>query len=99
MKKVISTSVMIGALCISMMSQALPIYHGEAGADFNHQTGRVGGDPAGSYIVSNTIHDPWSERRTVSDFRVTVPEPSTLALLGLGLIWVGARKLISRKKK
>ncbi|MET0001925.1 MAG: PEP-CTERM sorting domain-containing protein [Candidatus Thiodiazotropha lotti] len=81
------------------MSQALPIYRGEAGADFNHRTGRVGGGPAGSYIVSNSIHNPWSERRTVNDFRVTAPEPSTLVLLGVGLIWIGVRKLISRKKK
>ncbi|MEW8625859.1 MAG: PEP-CTERM sorting domain-containing protein [Candidatus Thiodiazotropha sp.] len=79
MKKVISTVFVIGALCYSMMSQALPIYSGQ---EFNI--------PA--------VEATERGQKIEQSFRVSVPEPSTLALLGLGLIWVGARRLISRKK-
>ncbi|MCG8014850.1 MAG: PEP-CTERM sorting domain-containing protein [Candidatus Thiodiazotropha sp. 'RUGA'] len=89
MKRVITTSVLIGALCSSMLSQALPIYRGEAGADIDSRTSWEGVNPAASYVVKNPT----------SELHVTVPEPSTLALLGLGMIWIGTRRFISRRKK
>ncbi|MBV2093091.1 MAG: PEP-CTERM sorting domain-containing protein [Candidatus Thiodiazotropha sp. (ex Ctena orbiculata)] len=89
MKRVITTTVLIGALCSSMMSQALPIHRGEAGPDIVSRTGWEGVNPSESHEVKNPT----------SEFHVTVPEPSTLALLGLGMIWIGTRRFISRRKK
>ncbi|MBV2123393.1 MAG: PEP-CTERM sorting domain-containing protein [Candidatus Thiodiazotropha sp. (ex Ctena orbiculata)] len=89
MKRVITTTVLIGALCSSMMSQAVPIYGGEAGADMDSRTSWEGVNPAESYRVKNPT----------SELHVSVPEPSTLALLGLGMIWIGTRRFISRRRK
>ncbi|MES9833518.1 MAG: PEP-CTERM sorting domain-containing protein [Candidatus Thiodiazotropha sp. DIVDIV] len=68
MKKIILSALAITALCLSTVTQALPIFSGETAADFRTNPGGAASNAAGYYIWSNDTYDQWAVRWTGNDF-------------------------------